>query len=387
MANLDTSGSGLNVVHVVSFEKFVILNPKRESEAQAGRASWYPYYAGFSLPFAQSLLASAKLDQASSVIDPWNGSGTTTAAAAGIGHFAFGYDLNPVMVLAAKARMLSKREKNSLVPIAQDIVAQMKGPGLTDADDPLATWFVPRSAAYLRGLEIRIQGLLICHDAAHNASQVLKNVEAVSDLAAFFYVALFRTVRTLMQAFTVSNPTWIKRPSHQSQRLRPEGSDIKNAFLGQVASMVEAFAGDSLAKDCEATIAVGSFEALPLGERSVDFVLSSPPYCTRIDYAVATLPELAVLGYRIDTEFDELRRSLIGTSTVPKEAPSIKAGWGKTCRSFLEQLENHTSKASESYYLKNHLQYFNSLSPCGQDAFPWWCHAPMALPCRVTCHG
>jgi hypothetical protein len=125
--------------------------------------------------------------------------------------------------------------------------------------------------------------------------------------------------------------------------------------------MVEAFAGDSLAKDCEATIAVGSSEALPLGERSVDFVLSSPPYCTRIDYAVATLPELAVLGYRIDTEFDELRRSLIGTSTVPKEAPSIKAGWGKTCRSFLEQLENHTSKASESYYLKNHLQYFNSL--------------------------
>ena len=37
--------------------------------------SWDPYYAGFSERFAERLIASARLNTASIVSDPWNGSG------------------------------------------------------------------------------------------------------------------------------------------------------------------------------------------------------------------------------------------------------------------------------------------------------------------------
>ena len=336
-----------------------IIDPKRESENQTGRASWYPYYAGFSEKFAHRLISSAKMALASKVSDPWNGSGTTTAAAAGLGHDAFGYDLNPVMVLAARARMLSKREKNSLVPIGAEIVAGMTSNSL-DACEPLTTWFVPEAAASLRGLERSIQRVLVSADNQFSLCTG-DRIQHISDLAAFYYVALFRTTRCLLQRFDATNPTWIKEPDSLKGRLRTNASDVTAAFQDQVKAMTMAIDGDAVGKDSEVKISVSSSVQIPLPDESVDFVLSSPPYCTRIDYAVATKAELMILGYRTDAEFDELRRKLIGTSTVPRVAPKVQETWGTSCNAFLEKVGSHRSKASDGYYLKNHLQYFDSI--------------------------
>jgi SAM-dependent methyltransferase len=106
---------------------------------------------------------------------------------------------------------------------------------------------------------------------------------------------------------------------------------------------------------------VASSLDLPVEDDSVDLILTSPPYCTRIDYAVATMPELAVLGFGFDGTFRSLRKRLIGTSTVPKEFPKARRDWGATCNDFLLDLESHSSKSSDSYYYKNHLQYFGSM--------------------------
>lgn len=113
--------------------------------------------------------------------------------------------------------------------------------------------------------------------------------------------------------------------------------------------------------DSKAHVAVASSDALPIRDGSVDLILSSPPYCTRIDYAVATMPELAVLRYELQGSFQELRRKLIGTSTVPVSIPKPLPSWGVTCNTFLEKLVHHTSKASKSYYYKNHAQYFDAI--------------------------
>jgi DNA modification methylase len=112
----------------------------------------------------------------------------------------------------------------------------------------------------------------------------------------------------------------------------------------------------------ERILKVGSSERLSLPDESVNFVLASPPYCTRIDYAMATSAELSLLGFRHASGFDQLRRNLMGSATVPKVHPAALPSWGSTCLEFLARLKNHTSKASETYYYKNHLQYFSSLS-------------------------
>ena len=341
------------------FAKLAICDPKRDSEAQTGRASWYPYYAGFSQAFAERLIASAGMEQESLVSDPWNGSGTTTAAAARLGHDAYGYDLNPVMVLAARARMLSKREKNSLIAIGTAVIKAAKPTDVIESE-PLMTWFARNSACWLRGLERSIQEILISPQNTPMPTRI-ERIQQMSDLAAFFYVALFRTTRGLLDRFGASNPTWIKKPKSLRERLRPAPDHVKDTFLKQVGLMTNAIDEDPATKDSEVKIAVGSSNRIPLSDNCVDLVLSSPPYCTRIDYAVATYPELAVLGYRIESEVDNLRRQLIGTATVPRVAPQQEESWGKCCNQFLIGIRTHHSKASATYYLKNHLQYFASM--------------------------
>jgi hypothetical protein len=108
-------------------------------------------------------------------------------------------------------------------------------------------------------------------------------------------------------------------------------------------------------------VELAAAESLPLGNGSVDLILASPPYCTRIDYAVATKPELAVLGYGGE-RLRDLRRTLTGTLTVNGQVPSPSKDWGPTCLQFLRTLRNHPSKASETYYLRTHLQYFSSIA-------------------------
>ena len=76
---------------------------------------------------------------------------------------------------------------------------------------------------------------------------------------------------------------------------------------------------------------------------------------------MASLPELTLLGYDPNGSFYDLRKSLIGTSTVPTLVPESLAAWGSTCNGFFQRLASHESKASQSYYYKNHLQYFDAI--------------------------
>jgi hypothetical protein len=111
--------------------------------------------------------------------------------------------------------------------------------------------------------------------------------------------------------------------------------------------------------DCH--ISVGDSQCIPNENESIDLVLGSPPYCTRLDYAVATAIELAVIGSKQGDNFAKLRQRLLGTTTVPVEPPNQCFGWGSTCAEFLDRLFKHSSKASATYYFKNHVQYFHGL--------------------------
>ena len=149
----------------------------------------------------------------------------------------------------------------------------------------------------------------------------------MSSIASFFYLALFQTVRKLLGRFKASNPTWVTRPATLRSRIRPVAAEIRRIFRQQVSTMsasVIAEPRESHLANFECTVGVSSSENLPIPANSVDLVLSSPPYCTRIDYGVATSPELAVLGLKMDTQLRELRGSLIGTPTIHDSPPAAR---------------------------------------------------------------
>jgi hypothetical protein len=336
-----------------------IENPKIRG-GDGFSSTWYKFYPGFSEGFARSALSSAGLGEGDWVLDPWNGGGTTTSTAASMGLSVCGYDLNPVMIVVAKARCLDPAEYSSLKPLAADIGRKARRPFEVSPDDPLLTWLVPSSVAALRGIEAAVQKLLV--DDAEYQSVRARGTDAVSDLAAYFYVVLFRTVRSVFRPFRTSNPTWLKRPDSYGARLRPSGDRLRGMFRAEAAKMLPKSFAIREGPRAERILEVASSEKLPLQTSSMDFVLASPPYCTRIDYAMATSAELSLLGYGASSGFRELRRGLIGSVTVPKAAPTISQTWGRTCLSFLGELYGHGSKASATYYYKNHLQYFRSLS-------------------------
>lgn len=349
-----------------SVENIRILNPKLYKDLRTKQEDRiYPYYAGFSLSFAHELLSSMELRPDSTIFDPWNGSGTTTHSALELGHHAIGFDLNPAMVVVAKARMLSPLDYPSLLAIANSLVEQASTDPICDEvglTDPLEAWLLPSSASSIRALERRVNRTLISTDQyvpIHDNAAI----DRLSPLAAFFYVCLFRTTRRLLESFIPSNPTWVKVPKSKNERKRPIRSVIFETFLKEAKDLISAGSAVLLpaGQELNAALRIGNAERIDLKSNSVDAVVSSPPYCTRIDYAVSTALELAVLGYG-KSEFEGLRRSLTGTSTVERTIGEIHDAWGPLCLNFLEKMKVHPSIASAGYYFKNHVQYFRSIS-------------------------
>lgn len=338
-------------------------SPKRK-RATPGKERWYPYYAGFSTAFAADALEAAGLGGSSRVLDPWNGSGTTTQVAYDLGLQAVGYDLNPAMVVIARARLLGAEVGSSLLPLARRLSS---GPPLKTTDlaqDPLSRWFSPQGAGRIRSLERVIRHTLTKHSSKPVHASVLAN--SVSSLAAFYYVALFRTVRDLLGAFKSSNPVWIKSPDSALKRLRPDRETIHSSFVAHVQQM----ARDGLAPPLATrrrlgTVAlprinVGHATTLPEPDASVDAIVTSPPYLTRIDYAISTLPELAILGHT-DAQIRTMREQMLGTPLVPSMSPAVLDTWGASCSALLQSVRAHRSKASATYYYKTFLSYFDQL--------------------------
>jgi hypothetical protein len=87
-------------------------------------------------------------------------------------------------------------------------------------------------------------------------------------------------------------------------------------------------------------------------------MMTSPPYCTRIDYAAATLPELMVLGLE-QGDFRRLRESMIGTPAIDHDMGDSEQLIGSdTCASVLQTISRHSSYAAARYYWKTFKQYF-----------------------------
>jgi hypothetical protein len=349
--------------HEDAFCNLVIQSPKRTSQALAGWDGFFPYYAGYPEIFARSLLESATLPKDAVVYDPWNGSGTTTYSAARLGFTSHGSDLNPVMIIIARARLLPPSEADSIVSLAADTIKGVRADVRSlEADDPLLWWFNRPTASAIRALERRIRRQLV-GDRTVTADGL--KLENISGLAATFYVALFSVCRHLTARYQSSNPTWLRRPKAREWRVGAQRADILSAFVASLESMAAVLAlqenqispeyAQSFLKVADATK-----DAMP--DESVDLILTSPPYCTRIDYSAATRIELAILHPLLHIKMEDLGRQMIGSTRVPDHKIAIAESWGTTCARFLRKVKRHPSKASSGYYLKTHLDYFEKMS-------------------------
>jgi hypothetical protein len=305
-----------------------ISSPKRDSRTQRDWESFFPYYAGYSESFASAILASAKLNPAAIVLDPWNGSGTTTFAASQLGIKSCGLDLNPAMVIVARSRLLSPSEADSLIPLARKLLSGAKFEREVSESDPLTIWFGPRTAAHIRAVERQIRAHLV---GEHSLRSDGVRLDQISGIASTFYVALFSVCRALASRYLSSNPTCLRYPKSGERKAKSSMAYIHKSMLESISAMSSALLmnrrhGDP-SRAPSNTMAADS-TSYRFKANSIDFILTSPPYCTRIDYTAATRIELAVLDPLLKGEPEELRRSMLGSTLAPKHRIEVASDWG-----------------------------------------------------------
>ena len=331
-----------------------------------GDSRWYPYYAGYSEGFLDDILKRLNLPQRAKVLDPWNGSGTTTAVARRRGFEVVGFDINPALVIVAKARMLDRTTVPSFPSLAEEIVSNADSLTTTSGDrDALRQWFSPLTASYIRAIE-RASYLLLIDQRSYKSLYSLKSFHNVSSLAALFYVALFSVVRSFLAPFRCSNPTWIRTANTDGELLTIPSPTIRSSFIEAVKRQVKRIANPVSSTGEQSRnpshIDIGDSHSLPVKDQSMDAIITSPPYCTRIDYVIATLPELAIIGSPPKKELKLLRDRMIGTPTIAGQPDEPENCGSSTAAAFLKKVRSHASRASSTYYFRHLQRYFGALS-------------------------
>jgi hypothetical protein len=345
-----------------------IRSPKRRPRSQPSRADWFRYYADFSAEFVEDAISHLDLDSDAVLLDPWLGGGTCAEVAAAKGIRFKGYDINPVMLLVSRARTIPTEAAAQVPSLAESITRSYKK-GIKNVNetyavtDQLEQWLQPASARVFRILERCVENCL-SHPEPVSRVPLWRRTGQASPMLSLFYVAMFRTLRHFISAFESSNPTWVKVVD-EGKRIQLSPERILSRFHKEIRRLSESMTAEpevrpaSTNRSC--VISRASSLRLPLASNSIDAAVSSPPYCTRIDYVRATLPELAVIGHPNGRVIRRLRERMIGTPTIDQCDEYESKNWGKTCSRFLSAVERHSSKASSTYYLKYYHQYFASI--------------------------
>ena len=311
------------------------LSPARPSAETTGLADIFPYYAGFSFDWACAKLSELSSgDAARVVLDPWNGAGTTTQAARYDGNSTIGVDRNPAATLVAQLRCIVGKHGVALRPPKATLSA------ISDRSDPLTHWFGLRTVSRIRDWTTLLD-------------------RSGSETRALGMVSMFRAVRTLTQKFEGSNPTWVKVAASEPDKVNPTADDFDECMVSEQDVLLKRLASDPGGGGA-VRLLTGSSTELPLASESVDVILTSPPYLTRIDYAIAYSRELAILGVDV-MNGRGLRSNLMGTTLI-RPTHREDSNLGDVARDLIRRVSCHPSKASGGYYLKQVRQYLSDFS-------------------------
>ncbi len=214
----------------------------------------YPYKGKFHPQMIRALLNILGLRPGDVVLDPFIGSGTTALEAMLLGIDCIGVDISPLCILQSRVKTMAWQVADEIERLAATAQPDDPGgaltlPGLADeaADQSVADFF-------------RMAELVALSDTARRRrdfkSAYAKNLQL-----------MIQSIRDLREVI-------------EDLRLQP----------GRVA------------------LIIGDARRLPLEARSVDGIITSPPYSIALDYVANDAHALSAMGYQLD----EIREAFIG---------------------------------------------------------------------------
>lgn len=261
----------------------------------------HPFPARMAPELALSSLAN--LPAGSVVLDPMSGSGTVLRQALAMGHQAIGFDMDPLAVLMSRVwttpidELVIEQELTSLMlEVAQVDLRRQKLHWLDqETQEFLQFWFDgPQRRALTR--------LAFVLDERRTAKLSAPRHAAVDVLS----IALSRLIVTKEQGASLARDTSHSRPHKVAET---SNYDVEANFLRSVRQLVQRLLEQPPPR--AAQVQLGDARHLALPPRSVDAILTSPPYLNAIDYMRGHRLALVWLGYTLG-ELRAIRSSTIG---------------------------------------------------------------------------
>jgi len=267
-----------------------------------GRDPVHPFPARMAPGIALEVIA--KSDKSLRVLDPMMGSGTVLALARSKGHRAVGVDLDPLSVLISKVWTTAidadaARKSGELVlqqarTIFEGLPSRDGYPPHSDDETKqfVRFWFDEYSRRQLAALATAIERVID---------------PPVRDL---LWCAFSRLIIVKQAGASLAMDLSHSRP-HKSFTRAPAKpfANFLRAVERVAANCIDAKTPD---RGPATQVHTGDARQLPLDDKSIDLVLTSPPYLNAIDYMRCSKFSLVWMGYSI-AELRKCRTSAVGT--------------------------------------------------------------------------
>ena len=247
--------------------------------------NWFYYKEGYSRDFVWRALEELRVPAGSLVLDQFCGAGTTLLAAKQAGYASAGFDVLPLGVFVSRVKMRDYADLDKLESEAGRLMKlRYRKPGARLVD----IGFMDMRKVYTPY-------------ARDDIAFFRENIMAVEDEAVrdFLMLALMSVVG---QASNVMKDGGVLRMV--SKRHVPP---VRHMLRSKLNRMLRDLKAAEAKPDARWSVEAGDARALPLGDGSVDAVVTSPPYLNFVDYTKVYALELSLL-VSSTRELEALRR-------------------------------------------------------------------------------
>jgi DNA modification methylase len=281
-----------------------------------GRQPIHPFPARMAAGIALAALSSKKGNLR--VLDPMMGSGTVLAVARSKGHYATGVDLDPLAVLMGRV-WTSSVDREKTISKAEEVLRRARKIfGTLPVSDAYPIGSDEETKKFIR---YWFDGYVRRQLAALSFSIKRVQNKGIRDI---LWCALSRLIITKSVGASLAMDLAHSRP-HKTYTRAP--AKPFQRFLRAVKTVVENCPERSGVGLGPRTAALrGDARALKLKDKTIDLVLTSPPYLNAIDYIRCSKFSLVWMGHQIG-DLRKIRRESIGCESGDAESetqPSVK---------------------------------------------------------------
>jgi len=302
----------------------VVSAPKEDNKLRVeDRAAhdWYRFVLSFPAHLVRDYIPNFEVDPAGLVLDPFCGTGTTLVECKKLGISSIGIESNPMASFASQVKIDWDIDPKGLVEHAEHVARRtwekLDGTGITDSSHlPLFTKQRKRSTTVLRALSEEKTKLLLKDSISpvplHKTLVLLETLNENSD------EAFHRHERLALAKAVVSGISNLHFGPEVGVGPLKSDAPVVQTWLTWIRRMAEDLKSLRPLADTQATVKTGDARELLslLAPKSVDAVITSPPYPNEKDYTRTTRLESVILGFINDKhDLRSLKKNLLRSNT------------------------------------------------------------------------